>query len=68
MEPSRETVGMDSDPGLEPEGSSQSGVVTLLHNILITGDEQTKAWFAQYMKLMQQKVINNLHENVGLEK
>ena len=57
MEPSQEAVSIDSGPGLEPEGSSQSGIVTLLHNILITGDEQTKAWFAQYMKLMQQKVI-----------
>ena len=33
-----------------------TGVVTLLHNIIITGDEETKTWFSQYMKLMQQKV------------
>ena len=35
---------------------SQAGVVTLLHNIIIAGDEQTRAWFAQYLKCMQQKV------------
>ena len=34
----------------------QAGVVTLLHNIIIAGDEQTRAWFAQYLKCMQQKV------------
>ena len=35
---------------------TQAGVVTLLYNIIIAGDEQTKAWFTQYMELMQQKV------------
>ena len=35
---------------------NQAGVVTLLHNIIIAGDEQTRAWFAQYLKCMQQKV------------
>ena len=32
------------------------GVVTLVHNIVIDGDDQMKASFAQYMKLMLQKV------------
>ncbi|KAL5467653.1 hypothetical protein EMCRGX_G031914 [Ephydatia muelleri] len=31
------------------------GVVTLVHNIVIDGDDQMKASFAQYMKLMLQK-------------
>lgn len=31
------------------------GVVTLVHNIVINGDDQMKASFAQYMKLMLQK-------------
>lgn len=34
----------------------QAGVVTLLHNIIIAGDEHARAWFAQYLKCMQQKV------------
>ena len=38
------------------EEESQAGVVTLLYNIIIAGDEQTRAWFAQYLKCMQQKV------------
>ena len=32
------------------------GVVTLVHNIVVSGDDQMKASFAQYMKLMLQKV------------
>ena len=39
------------------DDSSQAGVVTLLHNIIIAGNEQTRAWFAQYLKCMQQKVM-----------
>ena len=42
-------------PGMAPP-PTPTGVVTLLHNIIITGDDDTKAWFSQYMKLMQQKV------------
>ncbi|CAI8032929.1 Integrator complex subunit 2, partial [Geodia barretti] len=41
-------------PGMAPP-PTPTGVVTLLHNIIITGDDDTKAWFSQYMKLMQQK-------------
>ena len=32
------------------------GVLSLMSNIVIHGSEATRAWFAQYMKLMQQKV------------
>ena len=32
------------------------GVVTLVHNTVINGDDQMKASFAHYMKLMLQKV------------
>ena len=39
-----------------PPATPPTGVVMLLHNIIISGDDQTKAWFTQYMKLMQQKV------------
>ena len=53
--------GMESERGLEPIlnpdwASGQAGIITLLHNIIITGDDQTRAWFAQYLKCMQQKV------------
>ena len=41
-----------------------TGVVTLLHDIIITGDEETRTWFSQYMKLMQQKVYTAQH--IGL--
>ena len=44
---------LESGHVLTPPGT---GVVTLLHNIIIAGDEETKTWFSQYMKLMQQKV------------
>ena len=40
---------------------NQAGVVTLLHNIIIAGDEQTRAWFAQYLKCMQQKVCPQVY-------
>jgi hypothetical protein len=40
----------------DSDEDNQAGVVTLLHNIIIAGDEQTRAWFAQYLKCMQQKV------------
>ena len=45
-----------SKSGVEPACSSQAGVVTLLHDIIISGDDQTRQWFAQYLKCMQQKV------------
>lgn len=53
--------GMESERGLGPIlnpdwASGQAGIITLLHNIIITGDDQTRAWFAQYLKCMQQKV------------
>ena len=51
------TGGMEVDPGVGPESSGlQTGVVTLLHNVIIAGDEQRRVWFAQYLKCMQQKV------------
>ncbi len=54
-------VGMESErqvgPVLDPHwASGQAGVITLLHNIIIAGDDHTRAWFAQYLKCMQQKV------------
>ena len=53
-----EPGGMEVDLGMGGEsfGCLQMGVVTLLHNVIITGDEQRKTWFAQYLKCMQQKV------------
>lgn len=55
------TFGMESElhvePVLDPDwASGQAGVITLLHNIIIAGDDHTRAWFAQYLKCMQQKV------------
>jgi len=47
---------VDLEVGRETFGHLQMGVVTLLHNVIITGDEQRKTWFAQYLKCMQQKV------------
>ena len=56
-------------PVLEPDWApGQAGIITLLHNIIIAGDDQTRAWFAQYLKCMQQKVTtkNTLLEAKGL--
>ena len=47
--------GVDASSPYHDE-DNQAGVVTLLYNIIIAGDEQTRAWFAQYLKCMQQKV------------
>ena len=56
------TGGMEVDLGMGPEASGlQTGVVTLLHNVIIAGDEQRRVWFAQYLKCMQQKVHTNIH-------
>ncbi len=47
----------DINPVLDPAwASGQAGVITLLHNIIITGDDKTRNWFSQYLKCMQQKV------------
>ena len=51
---------MNYGKGTSAEEDSQAGVVTLLHNIIIGGDEQTRAWFAQYLKCMQQKVCDSV--------
>ena len=53
--------GMESEhasgPVLDPEWApGQAGVITLLHNIIIAGDDHSKAWFTQYLKCMQQRV------------
>lgn len=62
-------LGMESEhcagPVLHPNwASGQAGVVTLLHDIIITADEPTRVWFAQYLKCMQQKVSR--HGNLAL--
>ena len=59
------TGGMEVDPGMGPESSGlQTGVVTLLHNVIIAGDEQRRVWFAQYLKCMQQKVHTSINRFV----
>ena len=45
-------------------GVCSMGVVELLHSILVTGDEKMKNSFAQYMKLMQQKVCACTHTHI----
>ena len=37
-------------------GAKGGGVLSLISDIVIHGDKTMKLWFAQYMKLMQQKV------------
>ena len=62
------TGGMEVDLGMGPEASGlQTGVVTLLHNVIIAGDEQRRVWFAQYLKCMQQKVHTNIHSFIFRE-
>ena len=62
------TGGMEVDPGMGPESSGlQTGVVTLLHNVIIAGDEQRRVWFAQYLKCMQQKVHTSINRFVVRE-
>ena len=38
------------------DGAKFGGVVSLINNVIIYGDDATRAWFAQYIKAMQHKV------------
>ena len=35
-------------------------MIILLYNIIIVGDDEKRAWFSQYLKCMQQKVMTTL--------
>ena len=39
-------------------GRRGGGVLSLMSDVVIHGSDEMRSWFAQYMKLMQQKVHN----------
>ena len=58
-------IALDNDANLlhenkgaeQREGRRGGGVLSLMSDIVIHGSDEMRAWFAQYMKLMQQKVL-----------
>ena len=49
--------GMSQEKGTEiKEGHRGGSVLSLMSDIVIHGGDEMRVWFAQYMKLMQQKV------------
>ncbi len=54
-------VALDNDSSIEQTEVMDphrigGGVLSLMNDIVIHGSDEMKTWFAQYMKLMQQKV------------
>ena len=52
---------MDKVTGSEVDKSKLGGVVSLINNVIIHGDDATRLWFAQYIKNMQHKVCITTH-------
>jgi len=65
----RSAAGCGQDPDRKLAKSDEyvggAGVMALLHTVIIAGDDQTKAWFLQYLKCMQQRVTTRVKFGKG---
>ena len=67
-------IALDNDANLlhenkgaeQREGRRGGGVLSLMSDIVIHGSDEMRAWFAQYMKLMQQKVLSCMLHNTNM--